>query len=83
MPGAEEKVTWKLIAIECGHVKIPRIKVVDRRKTIAIGGQTPESDAEGEMVKIVDVRLDQRPARVPEDNDLESEAEPSTILVLP
>ncbi|KAG6806134.1 hypothetical protein H0H87_003104, partial [Tephrocybe sp. NHM501043] len=58
MPGDEEKFTWKLIPIECGHVKIPQIKVVDKRP-IFTGGTEPTADmvTKGEMVKIVDVRL--------------------------
>lgn len=64
MPGSEEKITWKLIPLECGYVKIPRFKVTDRRKAIAsaqgIGGPNAEIETEGEIVKIVNVALDRR-----------------------
>lgn len=64
LPGGEEKLCWKLIPVECGYVKIPKLKVVDRRKTIAssqgIGGPNAEVETEGEVVKVVDVRLDRR-----------------------
>ncbi|KAG6813748.1 hypothetical protein H0H92_007700 [Tricholoma furcatifolium] len=58
MPGDEETFTWKLIPIECGHVKIPQIKVIDKRP-IFTGGTEPTADmvTKGEIVKIVDVRL--------------------------
>jgi hypothetical protein len=29
LPGPEEKLSWNLILIECGHVRTARIKVVD------------------------------------------------------
>lgn len=43
LAGAEERLVWMLIPIECGYVQIPRIRVVDRRKpprgtTKALGG---------------------------------------------
>jgi hypothetical protein len=64
VPGTEEKLTWRLIPLECGYVSIPRIKVVDRRKAIAsaqgIGGPNAEIETEGEVVKIIDVRLDHK-----------------------
>ncbi|KAF5393290.1 hypothetical protein D9757_000465 [Collybiopsis confluens] len=32
LAGAEERLTWMLIPIECGNVKLPTIRVFDRRK---------------------------------------------------
>jgi hypothetical protein len=63
MPGAEERVRWKLIPVECGYVKVPGIKVVDRRK--AITGTQGIGDVEGETeeagsVVLVDVRWERR-----------------------
>jgi trafficking protein particle complex subunit 11 len=66
LPGAEERVVWKIIPIECGHVKIPRIRVVDRRATVNASQQAGQREAgvdgserpRGETVNIVDVRLD-------------------------
>jgi len=67
LPGAECSLVWKLIPIECGFVQVPKIKVVDRRKGIVVPNQenvaeesTPEAEASGELVKIVDVRWDGR-----------------------
>ncbi|KAN0081393.1 Foie gras liver health family 1 domain containing protein [Tylopilus felleus] len=31
LPGVEERVTWNLIPIECGYIKVPRVRVVDYR----------------------------------------------------
>ncbi|KAG6879137.1 hypothetical protein C0992_004954 [Termitomyces sp. T32_za158] len=58
MPGDEEKFTWKLIPIECGHVRIPQIKVMDKRP-IFTGETEPTAETMtlGETVKIVNVRL--------------------------
>ncbi|KAJ8480730.1 hypothetical protein ONZ45_g15551 [Pleurotus djamor] len=64
LPGGEESVRWRLIPLECGYVSIPRIKVLDKRKTIAsaqgIGGPNAEVDTEGEVVKIVNLATDFR-----------------------
>ncbi|CCL99236.1 uncharacterized protein FIBRA_01251 [Fibroporia radiculosa] len=61
LPGAEETLVWKLIPIECGAVKIPRIKVMDRRKDIhSLASLEAEPDHEGEIVRIVDIRSDER-----------------------
>ena len=31
LPGSEEKLAWILIPVECGDVKVPRIKAIDVR----------------------------------------------------
>jgi len=31
LPGSEENLSWILIPVECGHVKVPRIEVMDMR----------------------------------------------------
>ncbi|KAG5645413.1 hypothetical protein DXG03_006237 [Asterophora parasitica] len=87
MPGEEEKLTWNLIPIECGHVRIPRVKVTDRRP-IFTGGTEPTSEMvqKGELVKIVDVRLDQRPAHTGAANTGNPDTQDGalgTVLVLP
>jgi len=56
LSGAEEKLTWNLIPVECGHVKVPRIRVIDKRKV------TADSEDDGVPVKIVDTRIEQRPS---------------------
>lgn len=48
---------WRLIPVECGYVRLPKIKVMDRRAK-SVG----EADSEGEIVKVVDVRWDRREA---------------------
>lgn len=92
MPGAEEKVSWRIIPIECGYIKVPKIKVVDRRRAIAssqgIGGPNAEVETEGEAVKVVDVRLDQRLEQDVSDVQRTTESEGDQyrvgrILVLP
>lgn len=55
LPGGEEQLIWRLIPIECGYLKVPKIKVVDRRSQ-----SSGESESEGEVVRIVDVRWDRR-----------------------
>ena len=67
LPETEATLNWKLIPVECGFVKVPKLKVIDRRKAIVPPGQEsvvpplePGSDAEGDIVKLVDVRWDGR-----------------------
>jgi len=64
LPGGEERLTWRLIPLDCGYVNVPRLKLVDRRKAIAssqgIEGSNAEVDTVGEAVSIVDVRRDER-----------------------
>ncbi|KAF9268549.1 hypothetical protein L218DRAFT_852654 [Marasmius fiardii PR-910] len=64
LPGGEEKLTWKLVPVECGYVQLPKIRVVDRRKAIAsaqgLGGPGTDVELEGVPVKIVDVRTEQK-----------------------
>ena len=61
LPGSEEKLIWNIIPIECGFVKVPRIKVTDRRKAIT-GSQGPNEiganvDAlTGDLIKVVNIR---------------------------
>lgn len=68
LPETEATLFWKLIPVECGFVKVPKIKVIDRRKAIVAPGQEPHvpppepgSEGEGDAVKLVDVRWDGRP----------------------
>lgn len=83
MPGAEEKLTWKLIPIECGYIKVPRIKVMDLRRATASDGEsgTEGAESKGEVVKIIDVWIDHRTISDAVGED--SRAEQCSILVLP
>lgn len=90
LPGAEEQLTWRLIPIECGYVKVPRIQITNRRLAVTSGIESStESGTKGEMVKIIDVRLDQRPSDDSKDiprSGLFAEKNHSglgTVLVLP
>ena len=61
LPGSEEKLIWNILPIECGFVKVPRIKVTDRRKTIPGSQGTSEIGAnvdvvDGDLVKVVNIR---------------------------
>ncbi|KAG2132301.1 Gryzun, putative trafficking through golgi-domain-containing protein [Suillus bovinus] len=91
LPSSEEKLSWNLIPIECGHVKIPRIKVMNVRGAAlpsqGVGVPSTEVDVEGEPVKVVDVRADRNTARVESAGDgadvVPQQYDASTILVLP
>ncbi len=77
LPGAEEKILWNLIPVECGYIKLPKIKVVDHRKLTTNMG---EGEVEGQAVKIVDVRLDRRKESViAESNEAEEAKRPTNL----
>ena len=94
LPGSEEKLFWNIIPIECGFVKVPRIKVTDRRKIIPGSQGTNEIGASvdtfaGDLIKVVNIGR-----RVRQDDSLiegsdsvkqsSTEEEVSaTVLVLP
>lgn len=65
LPGSEEKLVWRMIPIECGYVKTPRIRVIDRRKAIPTSqnsGETgvPPDASTGDVIKVIDLRRDVR-----------------------
>jgi len=61
LPGAEERVIWRLIPMECGHIRLPRIRVYKRRVTASVQFQSSaEGQDEGEIVDVVDVRCSRK-----------------------
>ena len=56
LPGAEERLTWQLILLECGHIALPHLKVMDRCRALGGVGFDAEEESQGDMVKVVDVR---------------------------
>ena len=89
LPGSEETLEWQMIPLECGYVKLPRIRVIDRRSAIPASGQNaedpPGTDVSiGDLVKVVDRRHDSyRSVANPETGVTFQEESPQTILVLP
>lgn len=90
LPGAEEKLIWRMIPLECGYVKLPRIKVIDRRRAISAAVQSsgevvPAPDAPtGDSVKVIGLRHDIWPAQADSERGSRTEYEGlGTILVLP
>jgi hypothetical protein len=61
MPGGEEVVTWGLIAVECGDVRLPKMRIVDRRKPgPASVGSELNLPMEERFIPIVDTRFEAR-----------------------
>lgn len=65
LPGAEERVHWQIIPLECGGaVPLPRIRVFDKRKVVeraeSVAGAVGSESDEGDEVQVVDVRWDAR-----------------------
>lgn len=65
LPGAEEKIFWRLIPMECGHVRLPKLRVFNRRKLVpSTQGQNTVDGAtggiEGDVVDVVDIRRDRK-----------------------
>ena len=95
LPGSEEKLIWNIIPIECGFVKVPRIKVTDRRKAIPDSQAPKEIGANadaftGDLIKVVNISRG-----VPQDDSqmegsdsvnqfsIDEQEIPATVLVLP
>ncbi|KAI9568859.1 Gryzun, putative trafficking through golgi-domain-containing protein [Boletus coccyginus] len=79
LPGAEERVTWNVIPIECGYVKVPRVRVVDHRRSDAgEEGAAGEREGEGQAMRVVDVRFERWRGE-----GEGGQADVGTILVLP
>lgn len=84
LPGAEEVVTWKMIPLECGHVQLPRMRVVDRRKPgPSAGGSELHLPLEDKIIPIKDGREDLAGGGPPSADADKSLPAPFTILVLP
>lgn len=82
LPGAEEKITWNLIPLDCGIVKVPNVRAVDHRKSPPASDDAPATDAEGEPVRLIDTRFEcDAASRDPASQD--SFLVDTTILVLP
>ncbi|KAF9529733.1 glutathione transferase omega-1 [Crepidotus variabilis] len=69
LPGSEEILVWQMIPLECGYLKVPRIRVIDRRKSIAGPAGQALSEAAGnaegsagELVQVIVLRQDFRPS---------------------
>lgn len=63
LPGAEEKLQWTLIPLECGYLSIPKIRILDRRRAIPAppgGEEGLQEGYVGEPVRTVDLRRDER-----------------------
>ena len=64
LPGAEAQLVWSLIPVECGFVRVPRIRVVDKRNSAFTTSTDPEqpsaTEEEGIPVRIFDLRRDER-----------------------
>ncbi|KAI0034857.1 Gryzun, putative trafficking through golgi-domain-containing protein, partial [Vararia minispora EC-137] len=54
MPGTEVRLSWILVPLECGYVRAPRVRVVDRRG---------EGENEGIVVRVIDTRREGRGER--------------------
>jgi hypothetical protein len=91
LPGSEERLLWNMIPVECGHVKLPRIKVMDVRHAAppsqGAGVPSTEVDVEGEVIKVVDVRANWRTGSTQDAGEnsvaIAHQDGVSTILVLP
>lgn len=92
LPGQEDALTWNLIPVQCGLVRVPRVKVLDRRSAVQLAGASAGSgaaegeQAEGDDVEIVDVRWDGRPQRMLDEEGVEVQVvkgHDAYVLVVP
>ena len=82
LPDAEETITWNLIPIECGLVKVPRVRIVDHRKAPPASDDVfgVSADTDGEPVPVIDTRFERWTGGVAQTDAL---IETNTVLVLP
>ncbi|KAI0002431.1 Gryzun, putative trafficking through golgi-domain-containing protein [Russula compacta] len=75
LPGAEAQLAWSLIPVECGFVRVPRIRVLDKRRVGPIAPtaaeEPPETEEEGIPVRVFDLRRDKRVEDIDPDETLE------------
>jgi trafficking protein particle complex subunit 11 len=90
LPGAEVQLVWSLVPIECGFVRMPKIRVVDRRQVGPLSPteqQPPAMEDEGVPVRVVDRRRHKRvkmiDATVEDTSAVIDEGNIGPILVLP
>ncbi|KAI0061971.1 hypothetical protein BV25DRAFT_1805032 [Artomyces pyxidatus] len=83
LPGTEEELVWTLIPVVCGFVRVPRIKVVDRRRSAAPppDGSPPVAEDEGVEVRVIDVRRDERRPVVVKNGGLVEEGDDPSLEV--
>ncbi|KAI0300474.1 Gryzun, putative trafficking through golgi-domain-containing protein [Multifurca ochricompacta] len=79
LPGSEVRLAWSLIPIECGFVRVPRFRVLDKRNagTVSPTQQPPGIEEEGIPVRVVDMRREERAKMVDEALALALEDAPS------
>jgi len=79
IPGVEERLTWNVIPIECGYVRMPRVRVVDhRRSEKGEEGAAGERQGEGQAVRVMDARFERRG-----EGGIRGQTDVGTILELP
>ena len=63
LPGATVELAWSLVPIECGFVRIPKIRVTDKRKagsTSPTEQPQPATEEEGVPVPVVASRRSEK-----------------------
>lgn len=78
LAGGEEKVRWHVVPIECGYVKVPRVRVMDHRRGEGKGEGQGQEEAQGEAVRVVDVRFERWGGKGEGEGEVDH-----TILVVP
>jgi len=87
LPDAEETIVWNLIPIECGLIRVPRVRVVDHRKAppAADDPSSVSTDTDGDPVPVIDIRFERWTGnefkRVLGQNDVAIDT--NMVLVLP
>ncbi|KAI0827923.1 Gryzun, putative trafficking through golgi-domain-containing protein [Trametes gibbosa] len=78
LPGQEDSLSWSLIPLQCGLVRLPRVEVLDHRNAVQLVGKPVPGvggadvvQTEGDEVEIVDVRWDGRPERIEDEEGRE------------
>jgi trafficking protein particle complex subunit 11 len=98
LPGVQEAVFWNVVPLECGWVKVPGVRVVDKRKGPRLSGDAGSGEGsvivEELVVKVVEAKWERRTKETDQGAHSEEVGESvktlvpeidhvSTILVLP
>jgi len=84
LPGSEHEVSWRIIPIDTGYVKMPKIRVMDRRKKAAGTASAEDADImenDGDEILVTDARVGY--ATLLHNAEMNLQLQTGTILVLP
>ncbi|KIY69509.1 hypothetical protein CYLTODRAFT_372663 [Cylindrobasidium torrendii FP15055 ss-10] len=78
LPESEETIRWNLIPIECGKIVLPRMRVLDLRKSAPSAEHPEGTEQVGVNVKIIDARTEVK--EEPQINNVSQDGEATPVV---